>query len=496
MDPLMLFLLKLNGVFTLLFVFYLLLLRRDTFYAAKRIYLQGILFCSVLLPLFHVADLIPQKEAMQYIIILINGSLPASKPVVQSHLGLAMMVDYLLLAGIAASLLWVGMRHIQLFRVIHRCVEESVNGVKVYIPSKEINPFSFRGKIYLNPALYSFDELTKIIEHERAHIEQKHEWDLLLVSLFQSFVWMNPFYYLFAASVRENVEFLADQKVLKTGSDPKAYQYALLKVAQTASMPLTQHFSISHLKKRIIMMNKKKPHAMWTSKYLLVAPLLLATVLLVNAGELKDAWANADLSGASASTTMSTATSASAKPEKKKVVVVQINNDSTKAHPLYLIDGKKVSAEAIKALDPKTITSVNVWKDSAAIHKYGEEGKNGVVVITMNEKGEKTTVVKSDNGTTTRVEVTKSDQPQNRDTAQHVVIISDSKPDAAVHSAIGHPLIIVDGLEQASDAINNIKPETISSITVLKDSSATKLYGAKGKNGVILITLKKNFDKK
>jgi hypothetical protein len=169
------------------------------------------------------------------------------------------MINYLLMAGIAATLFWVGIRHVQLFRVIRKCSVLTVNSMKVYVPDKEINPFSFWGKIYLNPALYSSDELVKIIEHERAHIEQKHEWDLLMVSLFQSLVWMNPLYYLFAASVRENVEFLADQMVLKTGSDPKAYQYALLKVAQTASMPLTQHFSISHLKKRIIMMNKKKP---------------------------------------------------------------------------------------------------------------------------------------------------------------------------------------------------------------------------------------------
>jgi TonB-dependent SusC/RagA subfamily outer membrane receptor len=501
MEPLMLFLLKVNSVFTILFAFYLLLLRRDTFYSVKRIYLQSILFCSVLLPLFHVAALIPQKEAIQYVIILINGSLPTSKPVAQSHLSLAMMVDYLLMAGIGATLFWVGMRHFQLFRVIRKCRVVTVNGVKVHVPGKEINPFSFWGKIYLNPALYSFDELVKIIEHERAHIDQKHEWDLLLVSLFQSLVWMNPLYYLYAVSVRENVEFLADQMVLKTGSDPKAYQYALLKVAQTASMPLTQHFSISHLKKRIIMMNKKKTHAMWTSKYLLVVPLLLATVLLVNAGELKEAWTNADLSGASASTTMSTATSASTKQEKKKMVIVQINNDSAKVHPLYLIDGKKVSAEAIKALDPKTIASVNVWKDSAAILKYGEEGKNGVVVITIKGK-EGTYVVVSQNGDkgkTSYLTVT-----ENKPSQQDSLSVDNDTTDRSVSkmeisSSNGNnnnPLIIVDGIGTDYKAMNQIDPNTIESVTILKDASATKLYGTKGKNGVILITLKKNFDKK
>jgi TonB-dependent SusC/RagA subfamily outer membrane receptor len=500
MEPLMLFLLKVNGVFAILFAFYLLLLRRDTFYATKRIYLQGIIFCSVLLPLLHVAALIPQKEAIQYVIILINGSLPMSKPAAQSHLGFAVMVDYLLMASIAATLFWVGMRHVQLFRVIRKCRVVTVNGVKVYVPGKEINPFSFWGKIYLNPALYSFDELVKIIEHERAHIDQKHEWDLLLVSLFQSLVWMNPLYYLFAASVRYNVEFLADKMVLKTGNDPKAYQYALLKVAQTASMPLTQHFSISHLKKRIIMMNKKKTHAMWTSKYLLVVPLLLTTVLLVNAGELKEAWANADLSDASSSTTMSPTTSASAKQEKKKVVVVQINNDSTKVHPLFLVDGKKVSEEAFKAIDPNKIQSVTVWKDSAAVSKYGLAGKNGVVVITIKGK-EGTYVVVTQNGdkgkssyvmTVTENKTSQLDSLSvdsgTTDRLASKVEISSSNEDNT------NPLIIVDGIGTDYKAMNQIDPNTIESVTILKDASATKLYGAKGKHGVILITLKKKIE--
>jgi TonB-dependent SusC/RagA subfamily outer membrane receptor len=223
----------------------------------------------------------------------------------------------------------------------------------------------------------------------------------------------------------------------------------------------------------------------------------LTTVLLVNAGELKEAWTNANLSDGSASATMSTATSASTKQEKKKVVVVQINNDSTKAHSLYLIDGKKVSAEDIKALDPKTIASVDVWKDSAAIHKYGEEGKNGVVVISIKGKEGTYAVV-----------------TQNRDKGKssYVMIVTTAQQDSLSvnngnmdHSASkmkilssngnnNNPLIIVDGIGTDYKAMNQIDPNTIESVTILKDASVTKLYGTKGKNGVILITLKKKIE--
>ncbi|MFC3561808.1 TonB family protein [Pedobacter jamesrossensis] len=53
-----------------------------------------------------------------------------------------------------------------------------------------------------------------------------------------------------------------------------------------------------------------------------------------------------------------------------------------------------------------------------------------------------------------------------------------------------NPLIILDGVIQGKDALKFIKPETIESISVLKDASATSLYGSRALNGVILITSK------
>ena len=55
----------------------------------------------------------------------------------------------------------------------------------------------------------------------------------------------------------------------------------------------------------------------------------------------------------------------------------------------------------------------------------------------------------------------------------------------------GQPLYVVDGVEATSTILNEFSPDSIESISVLKDKSATALYGEKGKNGVILITTKK-----
>ena len=53
------------------------------------------------------------------------------------------------------------------------------------------------------------------------------------------------------------------------------------------------------------------------------------------------------------------------------------------------------------------------------------------------------------------------------------------------------PMVLIDGTEASTEAMNKLDPQCIESITVLKDADATNIYGEKGKNGVILITTKK-----
>jgi TonB-linked SusC/RagA family outer membrane protein len=56
------------------------------------------------------------------------------------------------------------------------------------------------------------------------------------------------------------------------------------------------------------------------------------------------------------------------------------------------------------------------------------------------------------------------------------------------------PLIIVDGVERAT--FTNIDPHEVESISVLKDASATAVYGVKGANGVVLITTHRGREEK
>nr|WP_121270258.1 TonB-dependent receptor [Pedobacter schmidteae] len=52
------------------------------------------------------------------------------------------------------------------------------------------------------------------------------------------------------------------------------------------------------------------------------------------------------------------------------------------------------------------------------------------------------------------------------------------------------PLILIDGMESTSNALARLQPDDIAGFSVLKDAAASSLYGARGANGVVLVTTK------
>lgn len=52
------------------------------------------------------------------------------------------------------------------------------------------------------------------------------------------------------------------------------------------------------------------------------------------------------------------------------------------------------------------------------------------------------------------------------------------------------PLILIDGVEFSTTDLRNLQPDDIASFTIMKDAASTALYGARGANGVILVTTK------
>lgn len=62
-----------------------------------------------------------------------------------------------------------------------------------------------------------------------------------------------------------------------------------------------------------------------------------------------------------------------------------VDSNAGKDSPLYLVieDGKEQTVDNLDTIKPDTIESVSVFKGPSAVKKYGEKGRNGVVVVTL-----------------------------------------------------------------------------------------------------------------
>ena len=71
------------------------------------------------------------------------------------------------------------------------------------------------------------------------------------------------------------------------------------------------------------------------------------------------------------------------------------------------------------------------------------------------------------------------------------VSVRNLQEESSVKSTANLPLFIMDGFEISLQRVMDMDDELIESITLLKDASATAMYGARGANGVVVITLKR-----
>ena len=282
----MLYLLQVNVGLILFYALYKLVCTRDTFFRSRRFILIVSLVLPFILPFIDVREWLESRDRL---IMLTHFDYSAVLPeiVVGSEavetgnrvFVLSEWIGYLYLAGVVVLLVRLAVQAFSLYRLIVRMPEKEINGVRVKCLNDPSGPFSFFGWIFMNPAAVKEDEISEILTHEMAHVKQHHSVDVLLAEMVSICCWMNPFAWLLKREVRLNLEFLADRKVMEAGFATKSYQYHLLGLAYNHKYGLSNNFNFSHLKQRIIMMNKKKSNAAGHIKYALFV--LPAFALLV-----------------------------------------------------------------------------------------------------------------------------------------------------------------------------------------------------------------------
>jgi bla regulator protein BlaR1 len=215
-------------------------------------------------------------------IVVLNWQAPADslmKPLTQPNYW--QWATVIFWAGVAFLGFRLLMQLFSMFLLYRRSAPACINDHDVRLIDGEAAPFSFWHTIYVNPANHTPADLKAILLHEQVHVDGWHTVDILLAELSSVFYWFNPGIWLMKKAVRENIEFITDRKILNKGYDSKAYQYSLVNVSFNSATPsIVNHFNISTIKKRIIMMNAKRSSKLKLTRYAFVVPAVVLLLLV------------------------------------------------------------------------------------------------------------------------------------------------------------------------------------------------------------------------
>ena len=279
MDSLLLYLLKISGGTTALYLLYLLFFRKDTFYQRNRIFLIS----ALILPAFYPAIKIP---------VVINSvvpALPATSPeninfsagsiVTQLYDATApfnynKLFLWIYFSIAALFFLRIVISLLSTYSIIRRGDYINNRYPKIIISHDQLPPFSFFPYAVIPEEDYKKGNYSAILDHEFAHIKQGHTFDLLLSELFIVIQWFNPFVWLIKHSVILNHEYLADRVSVNNAKSIKDYQYRLLNLKTGLKKISLAHNFNSLIKNRIIMINKKPTQRSATLKNLFILPVV------------------------------------------------------------------------------------------------------------------------------------------------------------------------------------------------------------------------------
>jgi len=285
MNDALMYFLKVNIAIALFYLFYRLVFYNDTFWATRRFYLVVSILLSVVYPLISFSGWLEKQQPMQVMMsgyVQLNEITITNAPVHHFKMENILLIIY----GLVSILLLIRM-FIQLTSILRWRMKgktQILQDIKIIAIDATINPFSFFSMIFINPGLHDEQETRQILTHESTHARQLHSLDVLLSELMTVLFWINPAAWLLKREIRHNLEFLADNSVLKSGIDSKNYQYHLLQLScQIPENQLINKFNILPLKKRITMMNQQKTKKAGILKYSLIVPLVLALMLSSNA---------------------------------------------------------------------------------------------------------------------------------------------------------------------------------------------------------------------
>ena len=366
MYDLMIYSLKVGVCLAVFYLFFKLLLSRETFHRFNRIVVLGAMLLSFVLPLcvitvYREIPVLPEIPEGDAVTTAFAEPLPEPFPW-ETLAGAAFLL------GAAATLLWTLCSLAGVLRLI-RCGsrERLEDGAVLVRTERPVTPFSWGRYIVMSERDLA-ENGDAILLHERAHLRLRHSFDLIVTDVAGCLQWFNPAMWLLRRELRAIHEYEADEAVLDSGVDARSYQMLLIKKAAGGRWySVANSFNHSKLKNRITMMLRKRSSRWAGARVLFLLPL---TGLALGAFA-RTAYVFPDDKG------------------KKENVSIRIegtnfySSDGKSGKPLFVVDG--LEAESIESLSPDRIASITVLKDASAEALYGEKGKNGVIIVTTKD---------------------------------------------------------------------------------------------------------------
>ncbi len=270
--------LKVAVIMAVFYIFFRLLLIKDSWHRLNRIVLLSTALLSLLLPVciitIHKTEILPMPVTQ---LTQAVSSTPAQPSTPWWHI--VLMAVYA--AGVTFVLARVLASALRVRSIIrHARKEVLADGTTVYVMPGNDPSFSWMGHIVISEADWSNHE-TAVIDHEKAHVALHHSIDVLITDIIAALQWFNPAIWMLRIDLRAVHEYEADDTVLRAGTDIRSYQYLLIsKAAAMNGYTIANNFNHSILKNRIFMMEKETSTRRSLLRALYLLPLVCISLAL------------------------------------------------------------------------------------------------------------------------------------------------------------------------------------------------------------------------
>ena len=402
------------------YMFYRLLLSRETFHRVNRVVLLTTAVASFILPLcvitLHRTVVVSGNSGQ--VTLDGFGMVEAVEPQTPLWQTLTVVVFF---AGLAVTLGHTAWGILKVWRLISRSEHhQQQDGTVVCVTDRDVSPFSWMHYIVLSPSDYEAQDAS-VLAHERGHIRLHHSLDVILVDTLTALQWFNPAMWMLRQDLRAIHEYEADAAVLSQGINMRQYQYLLIhKALGACGYSVANGITHSTLKNRIHMMltNKKTNRASWL-KLLAMLP-IVGTALALNAETVNDYVyedtqeqpqkkivkkgrkaaqvklndKTIEVKEAKAEETPQAVSEpkliidgkVAAEPQQEIIKMSEVLGDR---EPLLVIDGKVTKPEQLNAINPKEIDNVSVIKNEDVLKEYAKHFKadtsNGIIFVNTKE---------------------------------------------------------------------------------------------------------------